>query len=50
MRIVALWAVQVLLVLAAPAVARADGCGLAAPAFCETFESGPAPIADAATS
>ena len=38
--------VQVLLALVIPAAAFAEGCGLAAPAFCETFESGPAPLAD----
>jgi hypothetical protein len=27
-------------------VARADGCGLSQPAFCETFEAGPAPLSD----
>jgi hypothetical protein len=36
----------VLFAVAAPGVALADGCGLPAPAFCETFESGPAPPAD----
>jgi hypothetical protein len=30
----------------APAFALADGCGLSQPAFCETFESGPAPLSD----
>lgn len=45
MRIVALL-VPVLFALAAPALARAQGCGLPSPAFCETFESGPAALSD----
>lgn len=46
MRVAASFLVHVLLAVAAPSVAFADGCGLPAPAFCETFEGGPAPLAD----
>lgn len=45
-RVAAIGWMLALLLAATPRDGQAEGCGLAAPAFCETFESGPAPLAD----